>query len=50
MESEGWGPDLTEPVFLQEETTQKRSHGHSRKDGCLQTRKEVSTGWNFMAP
>ena len=52
MGSESWGPDLTEPVFLQEEETfspcaHRKGHMVSRKGGCLQTRKRGLNGMEF---
>ena len=48
MGSESWGPVLTEPVLLPlSMCTQKRSYGHSRKGGCLQTRKRGLNGMEF---
>ena len=52
MGSEGWGPDLTEPVFL-EETLSSCAHGHvvinghSREGSCLRTRKRGLNGTEF---
>lgn len=50
--SEGWGPDLTEPVFLEETPlflcTQSCGHKRSQqRGGCLRTRKRGLNGTEF---